>query len=108
MRKVIILFGLLVAMQLMAQDKSLITVKSGELNNGVVILNVHQAAGSPFTLHCNKGMGDCKLLEAGTYVMVRLPKNWGVYDCANVDIYTTPADPAATGEKLGEYCLVEK
>ena len=53
-------------------------------------------------------MGDCKLLEAGTYVMVRLPKNWGVYDCANVDIYTTPADPAATGEKLGEYCLVEK
>jgi hypothetical protein len=112
MRKVIILLGLLVAMQVMAQDKSTVTVKSGELNNGVVILTVHQAAGSQgaqsFTLHRNKGMGDCELLEAGTYVMVRLPKNWGVYDCANVDIYTTPADPAATGEKLGEYCLVEK
>ena len=47
MRKVIILFVLLVATQVMAQDKSIVTVKSGELNNGVVILTVHQAAGSP-------------------------------------------------------------
>ncbi len=111
MRKVIILFGLLAAMQVMAQDKSIVTVKSAEVNNGVVILTVHQTATpeapESFALHCNKGMADCKVLEPGTYVMVRLPKNWGMYDCANVDVYASTADPAS-GEKLGEYCLVEK
>jgi hypothetical protein len=114
MRKVIILlglFGLLTAMQVMAQDKSIITVKTGEVNNGVVILTVHQTATSQvaesFALHCNKGMADCKVLEPGTYVMVRLPKNWGMYDCACIDLYASTADPAS-GEKLGEYCLVEK
>ena len=38
MRKVIILFGLfglLAAMQVIAEDKSIITVKSGEVSNGV-------------------------------------------------------------------------
>jgi hypothetical protein len=39
--------------------------------------------------------------------MVRLSKNWGMYDCANVDLYPTTADPA-TSEKLGEYCLIRK
>ncbi len=114
MRKVIILlglFGLLAAMQVMAQDKSIITVKAGEVDNGVVILTVHQTATSQvaesFTLHCNKGMADCKVLEPGTYVMVRLPKNWGMYDCACIDLYASTADPAS-GQKLGEYCLVEK
>jgi len=114
MRKVIILFGLfglLAAMQLMAEDKSIITVKSGEVSNGVVILAVHQTAtpqvAESFALHCNKGMADCKVLEPGTYVMVRLPKNWGMYDCANVDLYASTADPAS-GEKLGQYCLIEK
>ncbi|MFI5115155.1 MAG: hypothetical protein ACHP8B_00510 [Terriglobales bacterium] len=114
MRKVIILFGLfglLAAMQLMAQDKSIVTVKSAEVNNGVVILTVYQTATSAapesFALHCNKGMTGCKLLEPGTYMMVRLPKNWGMYDCANVDLYASTADPAS-GEKLGQYCLIEK
>jgi hypothetical protein len=111
MRKAIILFGLLATMQLMAQDKSIVTVKSGEINNGVVILAVHQTAtpqvAESFTLHCNKGMADCKVLEPGTYVMVRLPKNWGMYDCANVDLYANTADPASGG-KLGEYCLIDK
>jgi hypothetical protein len=114
MRKAIILlglFGLLAAMQLMAEDKSIVTVKSGEVSNGVVILTVHQAANGQaaesFALHCNKGMADCKVLEPGTYVMVRLPKNWGMYDCANVDLYANTADPASGG-KLGEYCLIDK
>lgn len=114
MRKVIILFGLfglLAAMQAMAQDKSIITVKSGEVDNGVIILTVHQTAtpqvAESFALHCNKGMTSCKLLEPGTYVMVRLPKNWGMYDCACVDLYATTADPASS-QKLGEYCLIEK
>ncbi|MGA3316640.1 MAG: hypothetical protein ABSC64_09410 [Candidatus Korobacteraceae bacterium] len=112
MRKAIILFGLLAAMQVMAQDKSIVTVKSGEVTNGVVILTVHQTAtpqqaADTFALHCNKGMTACNVVEPGTYVMVRLPKNWGMYDCANVDLYASTADPAS-GEKLGEYCLIEK
>jgi hypothetical protein len=112
MRKAIILLGLVAAIQLMAQDKSTVTVKGSEVNNGVVILTVQQAAtpeqsAESFVLHCNKGMSDCKILAAGTYLMVRLPKNWGMYDCANVDLYPTTADPA-TSEKLGEYCLIRK
>jgi hypothetical protein len=114
MRKVILLvglFGLLAAMQLMAQDKSIITVKGREVNNGVVILTVHQTAtpqvAESFTLHCNKDMADCAVLEPGTYLMVRLPKNWGMYECANVDVYASTADPA-TSQKIGEYCLIQK
>ena len=112
MRKVIILLGLLVAIQVMAQDKSTVTVKSSEVNNGVVILTVQQAAtaeqaAGSFDLHCNKNMPNCSVPEAGTYLMVRLPKNWGMYDCANVDLYPTTADPA-TSQKLGEYCLIRK
>ena len=115
MRKVHIAVGLLLlalASQVLAQERSTITVKNSELNNGVVIVTVQraatagQAAGS-FSLHCNKGMAACKVLEPGSYVMVRLPKNWGLYDCTNVDIYAPTADPASS-EKLGEYCLLEK
>jgi hypothetical protein len=39
--------------------------------------------------------------------MVRLPKNYGMYDCANVDLFPKDVDPA-TGERIGEYCLVRK
>ena len=47
----------------MAQDKSTITVKGSEVNNGVVILTVQQAAtpeqaAESFVLHCNKGMSE--------------------------------------------------
>ncbi len=106
------LFCLLTATQALAQDKSTITVKSSEINNGVVILTVHEAAtpeqaAQSFSLHCNKGTSGCKAVEAGTYLMVRLPKNWGMYDCTNVDLYPTSADPA-TSQKIGEYCLIEK
>jgi hypothetical protein len=39
--------------------------------------------------------------------MVRLPKNHGVYDCDNVDLYTQSTDPE-TGNKVGEYCISGK
>jgi len=37
---------------------------------------------------------------------VRLPKNRGMYDCANAEVYRKSAgsDP---GERLGQYCLVQ-
>ena len=111
MKKAIILLVFLMAVQLVAQDKSTITVKNSEISNGVVIVTVAQE-GTPsqaktFELNCNKGATACKAPEAGTYLMIRLPKNWGTYDCQNVDLYPSAADPATT-QKIGEYCLLEK
>lgn len=103
---------LITSVQTAAQDKSTVTVKSTEVANGVVIVNAAQAATSEqakasFELHCNKGASACKAPEPGTYLMVRLPKNWGMYDCTDVDLYPSSADPA-TAQKIGEYCLIEK
>jgi len=102
---------LILSVQTAAQDKSTITVKSTQVVSGVVILNVTQAtsaqAKASFELHCNKGASGCKAPEPGSYLMVRLPKNWGMYDCANVDLYPASADPE-TDQKVGEYCLIEK
>lgn len=112
MKKAIILLVLALSVQVMAQDSSTITVRNSETSNGVVIINATQAttgdqAKLSLELHCNKGASACKAPEAGTYLMVRLPKNWGMYDCQNVDLYPASADPA-TAQKIGEYCLSEK
>src|SRR5664279_4383780 len=106
MKKAIIVLVLLMATQLVAQDKSTVTVKSSEVNNGVVIITVLQVATpdqekGTFSLHCNKGATACKAPDPGSYVMVRLPKNWGMYDCTNVDLYADGADPS-TSQKIGE------
>jgi len=112
MKPAIILLVLMLGATLVAQEKSTITVKGSELNNGVVIVMAVQPAISgqsrvSLELHCNKGAGSCKAPQPGSYLMVRLPKNWGMYDCSNVDLYPSSADPA-TSEKIGEYCLIEK
>ena len=111
-KRAMILLVLMVGAQLAAQDKTTVMVKGSEVNNGVVIVNVLQAATADqakasFELNCNKGNSACKAPEPGTYLMVRLPKNWGMYDCANVDLYPASANPA-TDQKIGEYCLIEK
>jgi hypothetical protein len=92
-----------------AQDQATVTLKSSEVVSGVVILNVAQpdTVKASFELHCNKGASACIAPEPGSYLMVRLPKNWGMYDCTNVDLYPTSADPATT-QKIGEYCLIQK
>jgi len=112
MKKTIFLLVLMVAAQLAAQEKSNITVKGSEVSGGVVIVTAAQAltpeqGKGSFALHCNKGASSCKAPEPGSYIMVRLPKNWGMYDCANVDLYPGSGDPA-TDQKIGEYCLIEK
>jgi hypothetical protein len=112
MNKALILLVLAFGVQAMAQDSSTITVRNSETNNGVVIISAIQAATGDqgklsLELHCNKGASACKAPEAGTYLMVRLPKNWGMYDGQNVDLYPATADPA-TAQKIGEYCLNEK
>lgn len=112
MKKTLILLVVVMAAQLSAQERATITVKGSEVNNSVVIVSAVQDATADqakmsIALHCNKGASACKAPEPGTYVMVRLPKNWGMYDCANVDLYPASADPA-TSQKIGEYCLNEK
>lgn len=110
MKRAIILLVLAFATQVIAQDTSTITVKNSESTNGVVIINAVGTAGAAkvsMELHCNKGAAACKAPEPGTYLMVRLPKNWGMYDCANVDLYPTTANPS-TDQKIGEYCLEQK
>lgn len=87
------------------------TVRGTEVVTGVVIISGQaiSTTGSRTSveLQCNKGMSMCKALSPGTYVMVRLPKNHGSYDCANVDVYQQGADPAVSA-KIGEYCLMQK
>ncbi len=112
MNKILILLVLAFSVQVMAQDTSTITIKNSESNNGVVIINAVQAPTGDQTkasleLHCTKGASACRAPEPGTYQMVRLPKNWGMYDCQNVDLYPASADPA-TAQKIGEYCLNTK
>jgi hypothetical protein len=110
MKRAIILLVLAFATQVMAQDKSTITIKNSETSNGVVIINAigtGDEAKVSMELHCNKGATACKAPEPGSYLMVKLPKNWGMYDCANVDLYPTTANPD-TDQKIGEYCLEQK
>lgn len=104
----IALLMLFTSIALSAQDQpepQKITVKSKEINNGVVILAVQEGKNS-FELQCNKDFVGCASLQSGDYLMVRLPKNRGMYDCANAEIYRKAANSEA-GEKLGQYCLVQ-
>lgn len=104
----LVLVILIVPPALSGQDQpeaQKITVKSKEVNNGVVVLFVQDGKTS-FDLQCNKDMSGCAVLDPGDYMMVRLPKNRGMYDCANAEVYRKSAgsDP---GERLGQYCLVQ-
>jgi len=105
MRKLLIL-GALLAAQIAPSDKSLITVKNSEVSGGVVIVSA-VVGKTPVELQCNKGAAFCTVLEAGDYLMVRLPKNFGLYDCQNADVYPKSADPEKA-DKIGEYCLAER
>jgi hypothetical protein len=112
MKKLIILLVTLLATAAMAQERSVVTIKGSEVNNGVIILNVHQTdparqGKASFDLQCTKNLPDCANPPQGQYVMVRLPKNWGAYECACVDLYPATGDPL-TSPKIGEYCLLEK
>ncbi|HVO79907.1 MAG TPA: hypothetical protein VMT28_04205 [Terriglobales bacterium] len=107
MKKSIVLLVLLAAaLVLWAQEKSAITVKSSTVTTGVVIISA-ETAGKPLELQCNQSMADCTVLKPGDYWMVRLPKNYGMYDCANVDLFPKSADPESS-QKIGEYCLIQK
>lgn len=81
-------------------------VKNSETNSGVVTLQISKES-KEFELTCNDGLPGCTVLKKGTYRMLELPKNRGMYDCKNVRVYAESA-AGPEDEKLGEYCLVGK
>jgi len=94
MKPAIILLVLAACIQVVAQDRSTITVKKSEASKETVIVTAIQQgdpAKASFQLNCNKDASSCKAPEPGTYIMIRLPKNWGMYDCSNVDLYAASA-----------------
>ena len=105
MKKAIILFLLLAAVLVLAQEQSLITVKESSTTTGVVIVTADMG-GKTVELQCNVSTPNCQPLKAGKYQMVKLPKNRGMYDCQNADIYEPTANPE-TDQKIGEYCLTQ-
>ena len=113
MRKIILLFILLAlflvfgAVGAGSQDKSSITVKRNDINNGVVVLDVGRD-GKAYQLTCNQGMPQCTSLKNGRYQMVELPNNFGMYECKDVEIYGEFAMNPEKDKKLGEFCLEEK
>jgi len=71
-----------------------------------VIVHIQKDA-KTLELQCNEGAGFCKILQSGNYLMVELPKNNGLYDCKNVEIYRGDQDKPESAEKIGAYCLME-
>lgn len=106
---VLVLFLLFAPVALAADEQSdaqRIIVKNTDVVNGVVIVTV-QTAKAALELQCNKGLAGCTVLEPGEYMMVRLPKNRGLYDCANAEVHRKSAS-SEPGDQVGQYCLVEK
>jgi len=78
------------AVHVSAQEKSYITIRGSELNNGVVILDVLKAD-KTYELQCNHAVPRCTTLKNGRYQMIELPKDFGMYECKNVEIYPESA-----------------
>ncbi|MGD0791878.1 MAG: hypothetical protein ABR920_08920 [Terriglobales bacterium] len=100
-------FVLLATQQAFVQERTPVKVKSSEVVTGVVIVHI-QKNGKSLELQCNEGAGSCKALPSGSYLMVELPENHGMYDCKNVEIYRGDQDKPEAAEMIGAYCLVEK
>jgi len=90
----------------LAQEKTPVKVKSSEVVTGVVMVRVERDA-KTLELQCNQGASGCKILQSGNYLMVELPRNHGMYDCQNVEIYRADQDRPDAAQKIGEYCMVE-
>jgi len=89
-----------------AQERTPVKVKSSEVVTGVVIVHVQKDA-KTLDLQCNQGASGCKALQSGDYLMVELPKNYGMYDCQNVEMYRVDQDKPQAAQKIGEYCMAE-
>ena len=106
-RVILVLVILLAVVSLVAQQTPRpVMVKSSETSSGVLIVKVEDGRHT-LELQCNKGMPDCTTLRPGPYQMVDLPKNHGLYDCMNVEMYGEQ-DTEAKGRLMGAYCLTQK
>ena len=99
-------FVILTANWAFGQEKVPVKVKSSEVVTGVVIVHVQKDA-KTFDLQCNEGAGGCKALQTGNYLMVELPKGYGMYECKNVEMYRGNPDKPEDATKVGEYCVTE-
>jgi hypothetical protein len=106
MKKLLVCLILMMSIHALADEKTKVTVKGTEKNSGVVIVSVNDGK-KTVELNCNDGFPGCTAPKTGEYWMVKLPKNHGVYDCQNVDLFDRDADPE-TADKIGEFCLIEK
>jgi|NGEPerStandDraft_6_1074524.scaffolds.fasta_scaffold31779_2 hypothetical protein len=106
MKKLLVCLILLISVQVLAGEKMKVTVKSTEKNSGVIIVAVNDGK-KMAELNCNEGFPECAAPKPGEYWMVTLPKNHGVYECQNVDLFPGASDPD-DAKKVGEYCLLEK
>jgi hypothetical protein len=88
----------------LGQERSNISVKRSNLNNGVMVVDIVRD-GKSYRLICNDGMPGCSALKGGKYQIVELPKNFGMYECKDVEVYAESSDSQQRGPKLGEYCL---
>lgn len=107
MKKALILLAIFAAVVVLSQEKpSTIVVKEATVATGVVILTA-DLSGKPVELQCTQSMPGCVSLKNGKYILVQLPKNHGMYDCQNVDIFADGTDPASA-QRVGTYCLNQK
>jgi hypothetical protein len=98
-----ILFVLLFALTVWAQDKTQVTVKKTDTVSGIILVTATEN-GKQIEFQCTAQQAWCTALKAGEYQLVRLPKNHGMYDCQNVDLFSSTAD-VDNDQKVGEYCL---
>lgn len=106
MKKLLVCLIVMISIHALADEKVKVTVKSTEKNSGVVIVSINDGKKNA-ELNCNDGFPGCAIPKTGEYWMVMLPKNHGVYECQNVDLYPSTANPDSD-EKTGEFCLIEK
>ncbi|HEY7096090.1 MAG TPA: hypothetical protein VH437_05160 [Terriglobales bacterium] len=103
MKKALVLFFLIAVFLVVAQEKSTITVKDSSITTSVIIVSADMG-GKSIELQCNVSTPNCTQLKQGKYQIVQLPKNRGMYDCQNADVYDLSANPE-TDQKIAEYCL---
>ena len=89
-----------------AQQRLSVKVKNSEIVTGVVIVHVQKGA-QTLDLQCNEGANSCAALPTGNYLMVQLSKNYGMYDCQNIEIFRGDLEKPDAAQKAGSYCLVE-
>ncbi len=104
MKTLLVCLILFVSMHVLAEEKTKVTVKGSEKTNGVIVVTINDGK-KLAELNCNDGFPGCTAPKPGEYWLVKLPKNRGVYECQNVDLFPGTAEDTESADKVGEYCL---